>query len=227
MRIGVVITAAGSGERLGARVPKALVTVGGRTLVAHALSAALSVADDIVVTAPADHMDAFSAVVGSSHEPTISVVPGGATRQDSVRAGVAALGGVDVILVHDAARAFAPAELFRDVVAALEDGRGAVIPALPVIDTIKRADSSLRVAGTVERSQLWAVQTPQGFRRDLLVRAHAAGAGGSATDDAALVEALGEPVQLIPGHEDAFKVTTPRDLVVAESFLQGRRDSDD
>lgn len=243
MRIGVVVTAAGSGERLGAKAPKALVTVAGRSLLSHAIDAAWSVADLVVVTAPAQHLAEFGAVIdafreggpgeeSSSHTfiegdgrndatrgQAITVVPGGATRQDSVRAGIAALGDVDVVLVHDAARAFAPASLFRDVVTALEAGHGAVIPALAVVDTIKRADAALRVRETVDRSELWAVQTPQGFRRELLARAHTAGAGNAATDDAALVEELGEAVQLIRGHEDAFKITTPRDLAIARALL--------
>lgn len=227
MRVGVIVTAAGSGARLGAAVPKALVTVGERTLLEHAVARALSVADELVVTAPESHLEHVRTLVNPLVEQSeqrdvetiLSVVRGGASRQDSVNAGLAALGDVDLVLVHDAARAFAPAALFRDVVAALRGGYGAVIPALPVVDTIKRADADRRVTGTVDRSELWAVQTPQGFRRDLLRRAHAEGAGTEATDDAALVEALGEPVQLIPGHEDAFKVTTPRDLALAEALM--------
>lgn len=227
MRVGVIVTAAGSGARLGAAVPKALVTVGERTLLEHAVARALSVADELVVTAPESHLEHVRTLVNPlveqseqrDVETSLSVVRGGASRQDSVNAGLAALGDVDLVLVHDAARAFAPMALFRDAVAALESGHGAVIPALPVVDTIKRADAELRVTGTVDRSELWAVQTPQGFRRELLERAHTEGAGTGATDDAALVEALGEPVQLIPGHEDAFKVTTPRDLALAESLM--------
>lgn len=217
MRVGVVVTAAGSGERLGAQVPKALVDVGGSSLLEHAVTRALAVADSLVVTAPERHLTEVGDLLGALN-PAIVVVPGGATRQDSVRAGLAALPDADLVLVHDAARAFAPVALFREVVAALDAGNDAVIPALPVVDTIKSADSSRRVTGTVDRSELWAVQTPQGFRRDLLARAHSAGVNG-ATDDAALVEALGAPVQLIAGAENAFKVTTPRDLAVAEALL--------
>lgn len=239
-RVGVVVTAAGSGERLGADRPKALVTVGGASLLQYALERALSVADELVVTAPESHLaearEIASAVVvaAEAHDgrsltgtatprvQSITVVPGGVTRQDSVRAGIEVLADVDLVLVHDAARAFAPAEIFHDVLRALEGGAVAVIPALPVIDTIKRADSQMRVTGTVDRSELWAVQTPQGFRRDALARAHASGEGTAATDDAALVEALGETVQLVPGHEDAFKVTVPRDLALAEAMMAHR-----
>lgn len=231
MRVGVVVTAAGSGSRLGADVPKALVSVHGRTLVEWAVTAAASVADAIVVTAPEEFLAEFEAVVsrrsrgsldargGEASGPGVVIVPGGATRQESVRAGIAALGEVDLVLVHDAARAFTPPVVFASVVETLRGGRAAVVPALPVVDTIKRADAAMRVTGTADRSELWAVQTPQGFAYDLLVRAHEAGTGREATDDAGLVEALGEAVWLIPGHDDSFKITTPRDLAVAHATM--------
>lgn len=158
--------------------------------------------------------------------PSIQVVPGGAERSDSVAAGLAALPPeVDVVLVHDAARALAPSEVFDRVVEAVRDGHQAVTPALPVTDTIKQvevaADGTEVVASTMDRATLRAVQTPQGFRRSMLERAHAE-TRHAVTDDCSMVEALGEPVLVVPGHPRAMKITTPGDLEVAAAWLQGR-----
>jgi 2-C-methyl-D-erythritol 4-phosphate cytidylyltransferase len=126
--------------------------------------------------------------------------------------------------VHDAARPLAPSELADDVVAALRRGADAVVPGLPVTDTVKRVDGDATVVETVPREHLRAVQTPQGFRREVLAAAHeAAGAEAAATDDAGLVERLGRPVTVIAGHPEAFKVTRPLDLVLAEALLARRR----
>ena len=124
--------------------------------------------------------------------------------------------------MHDAARPLVPVELVDAVAAAIRAGAGAVIPALPVADTVKEVDGGL-VVGTPDRSRLVAVQTPQGFARDVLEKAHAAAAGGDATDDAGLVERLGIPVRTVPGSEEAFKVTRPVDLLLAEAILARRR----
>lgn len=208
MRVGVVVTAAGAGTRLGVGYPKALLVVDGQTLVQRAVRAARAVADEIVVTAPASHLEEFRSLLPDD----VAVVPGGQERQDSVRSALAALGGdVTHVLVHDAARAFTPEDVFRCVVAALRDGASAAIPALPVVDTVKEVDGAQRVVRTPPRAYLRAVQTPQGFERGLLVRAHAQ-ASGPATDDAALVEALGEPVLVVPGDPAAHKITAPSDV---------------
>lgn len=156
--------------------------------------------------------------------PRIQVVPGGAERADSVAAGLAALpSAVGLILVHDAARALTPVGVFDRVVAALRDGHPAVTPALPVTDTIKQvevtADGTEIVASTIDRATLRAVQTPQGFRRSMLERAHAE-THHAVTDDCGMVEALGEPVLVVPGHPRAMKITTPGDLEVAAAWLQ-------
>ena len=154
--------------------------------------------------------------------PGARVVAGGATRQASVAAGLAALPDeVDVVLVHDAARALAPAELFTLVAAAVRAGHPAVVPAVPVTDTVR-----LLGGGVVDRTALRAVQTPQGFARDVLVAAHAADAvepgAAPVTDDAGLVERGGLAVHLVPGHPEAFKVTTPLDLALAEAVVARR-----
>jgi 2-C-methyl-D-erythritol 4-phosphate cytidylyltransferase len=152
------------------------------------------------------------------------VVAGGATRRESVGAALGALPPeVTVVLVHDAARPLAPVSLVDAVAATVRDGAVAVVPGLPVPDTIKQVDGDAVVA-TVDRSRLRAVQTPQGFRRDVLERAHAdhEAEGRDVTDDAGMVEALGLPVRVVPGHEEAFKVTRPLDLLLAEAVLARR-----
>lgn len=215
--------AAGRGERLGAGIPKALVPVGGRSLLAHAVAGLLAsgVVSRVVVAAPPAELAAVADAV-AEFGPDVQVVPGGAERTDSVRVALdAALAGdpeTDIVLVHDAARAFTPISVIREVVAAVAAGSAAVIPVLPVVDTIKQVDAEEQVIGTVDRSALRAVQTPQGFAVDVLRRAYAAGAG-IATDDAGLVERLGETVRTVPGHPNAVKITTPFDLAIAEAVL--------
>ena len=222
MTIGAVLTAAGSGTRLGHALPKALVPVAGRPLVAHA-AARLRAAGvtHLVVTAGADHLEEVRAALA---DPGAVVVPGGPSRQASVSAGLAALAPeVEVVLVHDAARPFAPVALIERVAAAVRAGHGAVVPGLAVTDTVVRApEVPGAVAGAADRSELRAVQTPQGFDRALLERAHSAGAdratseATAATDDASLVTALGEPVWTVPGDPAAAKITTATDLAAAE-----------
>jgi 2-C-methyl-D-erythritol 4-phosphate cytidylyltransferase len=233
---GAVLTAAGSGSRLAAGVPKALVPLNGAALVLHA-AARLHDAGilEIVVSAPSGHaaeirdlLDADPRLTGAR----VAVVDGGASRQASVAAALGALSpDVDVVLVHDAARALAPVSLIRRVEAAVRSGHDAVVPGLPVTDTIKSvaqadADGAQRVRRTPDRSTLRAVQTPQGFARELLERAHAAGAeraaseASAATDDAALVEALDRPVWVVAGDAAALKITTAQDLLLAELMLR-------
>jgi 2-C-methyl-D-erythritol 4-phosphate cytidylyltransferase len=225
--VAAVLTAAGSGARLGHALPKALVEVAGTPLVVHAAQAlAVSgVVDHIVVTVPAEHQAAFATAMTHAgvdlRDVPVTLVVGGATRQASVAAGLAAVGpDVDVVLVHDAARAFAPPALVVAVVEAVRSGHRAVVPGLAVTDSVVEVVDG--VAVPVDRDRLRAVQTPQGFDRALLDRAHANGAGladdeaTAATDDASMCAALGEPVTVIDGSERAMKVTTPRDLMVAE-----------
>lgn len=212
-----ILVAAGSGERLGADVPKAFVEVGGRTLLEHALGTFCSHPGmgEIVVVVPGDR------VAEVATDPRVTVVAGGATRQASVAAGLAALSDdVQFVLVHDVARPFVPTAVVDAVLAALHDGADAVVPVVPVADTVRRVDADGMLAGVVDRSTLAAVQTPQGFRRDVLLAAHA-GATEVATDDAALVEALGRHVVAVRGSDSAFKITTPADLARAESISGG------
>lgn len=234
MTTGVVLAAAGVGSRLGLTEPKALVHLGGRPLVAHAVHrlCRTGVIRAIVVTAPAGSVgpvqDAARSV--ASDDVSIQVVDGvGASRQASVAAGLAALGSTDdVVLVHDAARPMASPELIGRLIDAVHAGHGAVVPVVAVHDTIREVDPRRpeRALGTVDRNRLRAVQTPQAFDAEVLHRAHAAGAEragnevSAASDDATLAEALGVPVHLIPGEAAAMKITNGHDLAVAELFLQ-------
>lgn len=216
--VGVVVPAAGLGTRLGPGVPKALRPLAGDPLLVHAvrrLRQCPSVGP-LVVVAPATEVAVVTALLAAYD---VLVVAGGAHRQDSVAAGLAALPPeVALVLVHDAARALVPVEVVEAVVAALRAGAVAVVPVVAVADTVKRVDDSGLVVATVDRADLRRVQTPQGFAREVLVAAHAA-ATGPATDDAGLVEALGHPVLTVAGAEEAFKVTRPFDLLLAEAVL--------
>ena len=238
-RTAALVPAAGRGERLGPGAPKALREIGGEPILLHAVRGLLASGrvDLVVVAAPPTDEGVAEVERLLAGLGPVTIVPGGATRQQSVALALAAVpeSGYDVILVHDAARALTPSDTIAAVVDAVRSGLSAVVPVLPVADTVKSAVPSTDPAGfptvgrTVDRSALRAVQTPQGFRREVLARAHAA-AGHDATDDAGLVESLGEPVSMIPGHVEAFKVTTPFDLILAEAVLarraEGAQDSE-
>lgn len=227
MSVAAIVPAAGSGDRLGGGIPKAFRLLAGTTLLRRSADAVATSVDLVVVAVPADRRDvdwrnaAVAALEGAAC-PT-RVVAGGASRQASVAAALAVLpADVDVVLVHDAARPLMPPAVVAAVIAAVRAGAPGVIPALAVTDTLKSVDASGRVLRTVDRTGLVAVQTPQGFRRDVLERAHRADPG-VATDDAALVEALGIPVLTVPGDPAGFKITTPYDVVLAEALLGGGR----
>lgn len=213
-----VVPAAGSGLRLGAGVPKAFVELAGVPMVLRAVDGLLGsgAVDRVVVVVPAEQRAAAAELFPGR---PVAVVAGGADRTASVAAGLGALGSdVDVVLVHDAARPLTPPAVVRRVVDAVRSGIPAVIPVLPVTDTIKQLDPSGAVTATVDRTALRAVQTPQGFRAADLVRAYD-GAADARTDDAGLFEALGEPVHTVEGDPVAFKVTTAWDLRIAELLL--------
>ena len=184
------------------------------------------VVDLVVVAAPEDSLDSVAAMLDEQGlGADVSVVAGGDTRQDSVARALLTLpSDVDIVLVHDAARPLVPEQVVTSVVAAVAAGHPAVIPVLPVVDTIKEVDESAMVVRTVDREVLRAVQTPQGFQRAVLQQAHAESDLGT-TDDAGLVEKLGVPVFCVAGHEEAFKVTRPIDVVMAEAILARRRAS--
>jgi 2-C-methyl-D-erythritol 4-phosphate cytidylyltransferase len=225
-----LIVAAGSGERLQAGRPKALVELGGRPLVQWSIDALLEIADieEVVVALPAG----AELPAGAGAPARVSSVPGGPSRSDSVRRALAAAGeafegvGMDIVLVHDAARPLLTAALAEAVIAGLAaDPRAdAAIAAMPVTDTVKRVDRDDAVRETLERNGLWAVQTPQVFRRGALERALEVSPEelANATDDALLVERAGGRVIVVRGSDENLKVTTPMDLRVAELLLAGR-----
>lgn len=220
MVVAGLIPAAGRGERLGGGIPKALRPLGGAPMLVWAVRALAAHADVsvVVVAAPPGEAAQVQAALAGIRGATVLVVGGGATRQESVRQALAALPpGVTHVLVHDAARPLVPKRVVADVVSALRSGATAVVPALPVADTVKRVNADT-VVETLDRSALRAVQTPQGFRREVLEAAHA-GAPGPATDDAGLVERLGTTVHVVTGADEAFKVTGRLDLLLAEMLV--------
>ncbi|MDD9377249.1 2-C-methyl-D-erythritol 4-phosphate cytidylyltransferase [Streptomyces sp. ZAF1911] len=238
-RTAAVIPAAGRGVRLGPGAPKALRTLGGTPMLIHAVRAmarsrAITL---VVVVAPADGTAEVRRLLDEHALPErteILVVPGGETRQESVRAGLDALpADITAVLIHDAARPLVPVDTVDSVVEAVRDGALAVVPALPLADTVKEVEPGRPgepepVVSTPVRARLRAVQTPQGFDLATLRLAHEKVAvdGEGATDDAGMVEQLGVTVVAVPGHEEAFKVTRPLDLVLAEAVLARRRATD-
>ena len=240
----VILVAAGSGQRLGYGMPKAAVPLGGEPLLIHALRGivASGVSSQVCVALPAGDDGLLRLCEDFRQEladggPVLTIVDGGATRADSVRAGIAVLmDGIEAVLVHDAARALTPESVFHRVADALAAGAAAVIPALPVVDTVKTVaattgeDSALApeiVTGTAPREELRAVQTPQGFQLGTLLKAHEAARAldekqsAAVTDDAMLVEMLGTQVFAVRGSTQSLKITTPLDLILAEGLLEG------
>ena len=213
-----IVSAAGSGERLGAGIPKAYVELCGHTMLERAVDGLLrsGVVDRVVVAVPVDRVAKTTALLdGRAH-----VVAGGSERHDTVRLALDHVGDAEFVIVHDAARPLTPVEQIRRVVAALAGGLRAVVPVLPVVDTVKAVDANGVVLGTPERSGLRAVQTPQGFSAELLRRAYQRAGSFTVTDDASLVENLGTPVHTVAGDPLAFKVTTPLDLLLARAVLE-------
>lgn len=205
--VWTVVVAGGGGTRYGEA--KQYVEIAGRPVLDHSVAAASTVSDGIVVVVPA--ADVHRAVSGAT-----TVVAGGATRADSVRAGLAAVpDSAGVVLVHDAARPAASPALFQRVVAAVRNGAAGAVPSVDVVDSLRQRDG-----GAVDRSTLVAVQTPQGFVAAILRRAHAS--GHDATDDATLVEALGERIVLVDGEPTNLKLTHPHERALLESVLEGR-----
>ena len=227
--IGAIVLAAGRSERMGG-ADKLLAPLAGRPLVAHAIAtfAAHEGIDTLVVVVSEANKDTIEALAvktaraahpsrASGRADWVRVVLGGERRRDSVRAGLEALGDCECVVVHDGARPLVTRELIDAALAGARE-TGAVLCAVPVSDTVKRADDSGLVRSTVSRQGLWLAQTPQAFRLDLLLRADEA-TEMDATDDAALVELLGEPVRIVMGSARNLKVTTPADLRLAAALL--------
>jgi 2-C-methyl-D-erythritol 4-phosphate cytidylyltransferase len=225
-----VVPAAGSGQRLAAGIPKAFHQLEGRTLVERAVDGLLDsgVVDTVVVAVPADLTDEAKLILGNK----AAVVAGGCDRTQSVSLALSAMSEVpgskapDFVLVHDAARPLTPPGLIVRVVESLRAGHAAVVPALPLSDTIKAVDANGVVLGTPERAGLRAVQTPQGFATSLLLRAYRAYQSAAPslrsgfTDDASLVEQVGGQVQVVDGDPLAFKITNQLDLLLAQAIVR-------
>ena len=213
-KTAAIIAAAGMGHRLGANLPKSLVKLIDKTLLEHAVANLAPVAQLLIVTAPAGYEQEYKKMLGEE----VEVITGGVLRSDSIRIAIAKIpNNYEYVLVHDAARALASTRLASEVINQLIRGQQAVIPTLDVIDTIKEVDNQGYVRNTLNRASLKIVQTPQGFNRSVLERAHQA--SEDATDDAALVEALGIKVKTIAGEDQAFKITTKGDIKTAINFL--------
>jgi 2-C-methyl-D-erythritol 4-phosphate cytidylyltransferase len=195
-------------ERLGRRVPEALVPVRGQPLLVHAVRGLLAAecVDRVLVVAPEPNVDVVAESLASAGADAV-VVPGGATRTDSVRLAFRAAGDPTVVLVHDVTRAFTPPDVIRSVVAAVRAGAPAVIPVLPVADTVKRVDADGVVLETADRSRLRRVQSPQGFAADVFHRGYPDGGG------------LDVPIATVPGHPHGMRIATPFDVTVAEAML--------
>lgn len=228
MKVSALIVCAGRGTRMGPGAPKQYRQIGGQAVLHHTARAFLShpdISDVTVVIHPDDRALYAAAVAGLALRPPVI---GGATRDHSVRLGLEALasapgGPPDAVLIHDGVRPFVTPETLSATVAALAE-HGAVIAAMPVFDTIKQVAEG-RVTATIDRAILWRAQTPQGFRFPLILEAHRQVAGLAdrtpITDDASVAEALDIPVRIVPGSEDAFKITTEADLRRAERHLRG------
>jgi 2-C-methyl-D-erythritol 4-phosphate cytidylyltransferase len=218
-RVAAIIPAAGSGVRLGADVPKAFLALGGLSLLTRSALAMSAVADVLIVAAPADALDEASAQLAQV-DAEIHIVAGGEHRQESVANALRMVPeDVSIVLVHDAARPLVPVEVTQNVVAGIRGGAKAVIPVLPLVDTIKRVNNQGVAIETVDRNQLRRVQTPQGFDRATLDLAYQ-NPEVVATDDAGLMDALGIPVLTVAGDERSLKITTMSDVQHALSLLE-------
>src|SRR5579859_7982255 len=222
---GVILAAAGEGRRLGSRLPKALVPLAGIPLFLHSLRtfAALPFVREIAVVLPAPWVHRIQTSLGRRLESlkVTTLVPGGARRQDSVRIGLDAIAS-PIILVHDAARPLVTRAAIIQVAQAAAR-HGAAVLAHAAVDTIKIADVRGRVVSTPDRSRVWHAQTPQGFRRSVLLHAYQVNGRRNATDDVQLVERAGGSVRIVPGPPSNFKVTTPEDLARAAGLLDRPR----
>ena len=215
MGCSAIVVAGGSGRRFGGH--KQFATLAGKSVASRSIEACRAVADEVILVVPAD--------AESSEHGADKVVIGGATRSASVRAGLAVIDPTsEIVVIHDAARPLATERLFLSVVAELaNDSVDGAIPGVGVTDTIKRVttrDGRRRAVETLDRVELVAIQTPQAFRSAVLAAAHTG--DPEATDDGALVEAMGRSVVVVPGEEENLKLTSPGDLIVAERIIEAR-----
>ncbi len=224
MRVVALIPAAGRGRRMGAERPKVFLPLNGIPLLAHTLGKFENCpsVSEVLPLVPEEEVGFCTALVRDSGFKKIPrVLAGGPERQDSVYIGLQAVAAADFVLIHDGARPFISSALVDRLLAAAQQG-GAVAAALPVGDTLKEVSAEGNIVETLNRSRFWVMQTPQCFRHDLILRAHAQARedGFLGTDDASLVERLGVPVKVIPGSRLNIKITTPEDLILGEALLK-------
>jgi 2-C-methyl-D-erythritol 4-phosphate cytidylyltransferase len=221
-KVGAIVVAAGKSERMGG-IEKIFATIDGKPLLAHAVEAfqrSLAV-DSIVIVLAKDKVSAGLDMAKKYRwSKVVAVCAGGARRQDSVSEGLKQLGKVDWVLIHDGARPCVTQDIIERGLDAAQK-TGAAIPAMPVADTIKVVSSDSYVKDTPPRDKLWAVQTPQVFRFDIISEAHRK-AKDNVTDDASMVERLGHKVKVFKGSYTNIKVTTPEDLIIAEAIIKSR-----
>ncbi|MFZ2031852.1 MAG: bifunctional 2-C-methyl-D-erythritol 4-phosphate cytidylyltransferase/2-C-methyl-D-erythritol 2,4-cyclodiphosphate synthase [Vitreimonas sp.] len=222
MTVGALIVAAGVGERAGGDLPKQYRRLAGKPVLGWSLEAfAAAGVDRTVVVIGAGHGEFADAATAGAD---VSLVQGGATRTASVRAGLGALGDVDVVLIHDAARPGLTPATVRALIQTIEDGAGGAAPALRLSDSLRRVDADNRMIGEVDRDALVRVQTPQAFRGEVIRAAYAAlPADGSISDDLAVARAAGAEIRLIPGAERLMKLTYPEDFAVLERLMSDAR----
>ena len=220
MRTEVIVVAAGAGKRLKTKVPKALVALKGRPLLAYCLKVFNAHPDinGIVIVGVKDHLKAFQRIA-RGFKKVRAVVAGGSKRSDSVKCGLKALSpDTGIVLVHDAARPFVDRAMIGRLIAALKKNKAAIV-GVPVKFTVKRVDrKSLDIQATLARDLLWEAQTPQGFQRQVLVKAHAQEFEEEATDDAIVVERMGGRVKVVMGSYRNIKVTMPEDMILAKQL---------
>ncbi|WLR50939.1 2-C-methyl-D-erythritol 4-phosphate cytidylyltransferase [Bacillus tianshenii] len=226
MMYDVVIPAAGQGKRMQAGRNKQLIDLMGKPIIAHTLEVFQNDAwcRAIVLVVQPDELDAMQDIVSRFNITKVKhITPGGNERQQSVYEGLKLLEGEDIVLIHDGARPFIPQEIIRQTVQRAEEVQAAIV-AVPVKDTIKQAADGI-VQNTVERSSLWAVQTPQAFRLPLIKKAHrlAEEEGYLGTDDASLVERLEHEVAIVSGTYENIKLTTPDDLMIAKAIIENAK----
>jgi 2-C-methyl-D-erythritol 4-phosphate cytidylyltransferase len=224
MRAVALIAAAGRGRRMGAERPKVFLPLNGAPLLGHTLRKFedCPAITEILPLVPEEEVQFCTELVRESGFKKIPrVLAGGPERQDSVYIGLQAASGADFVLIHDGARPFVSRTLIEELLREAERW-GAVVAALPVADTLKEVSAAGEIVQTLDRSRFWVMQTPQGFRYDLIVRAHAQARedGFLGTDDAALVERMGIPVRVFPGSRFNIKITTPEDLILAEALFK-------
>lgn len=227
MKTQVIIAAAGMGVRLKGKIPKTLVKVGDKPLVAFCLKAfeKSSLVKSIILVGAPHHLDAYRKIVKALKlKKVVKIVPGGKTRSESVAHGLDALDkDTQLVAIHDGARPFIRLNVIKKAIEIAEKDAAAIV-AVPVKSTIKQVDPiSMTVEETLERSKIWEIQTPQVFQRDLLLKAHRDHVDPDVTDDAALVERLGVKVKIVRGDYDNIKITTPEDLVLAKALISNMK----